>query len=53
MADISMCKGEGCKLKENCYRFKANANEFRQSYFSKPPNNTPTECEYYWKIKIK
>jgi len=46
MADITMCTGEGCEAKETCYRFKANPNKYRQSYFAKPPiiNNG---CEYY------
>jgi len=48
MADITMCKGEGCNLKETCYRFKANKNEYGQSYFIKSPNETPVQCDYYW-----
>jgi len=50
MADISMCSGKGCELKETCYRFKATPNKNRQSFFGASPNSTPTECEYYWKI---
>jgi hypothetical protein len=49
MPDISMCSGEKCPLKENCYRFLAIPNEFRQSYFMNPPYNHQTnECEYFW-----
>jgi len=48
MADISKCKGNGCELKNTCYRFTATANEFRQSFFMEEPNTTPTECEHYW-----
>jgi hypothetical protein len=48
--DITKCEGTGCELKETCYRFTAVANEYRQSYFSLPPNKSETECEQYWKI---
>jgi hypothetical protein len=49
MPDISMCSGEKCPLKENCYRFLATPNEFRQSYFMNPPYNDETkECNHFW-----
>jgi hypothetical protein len=32
MADISMCLGRGCKVKDECYRFTATPNPYRQSY---------------------
>lgn len=51
MADISMCPGTGCPVKEKCYRFTATASEFMQSYFFEPPfeivDNAFT-CEMYW-----
>ncbi len=47
MADITMCKGENCKLKHNCYRFKANPSKYRQSYFLTPPFKG-NKCKYYW-----
>lgn len=37
MADITMCGGKECPMKENCYRFTATPNEFRQSYFMIAP----------------
>jgi hypothetical protein len=46
MADITKCKGEGCPLKESCYRFTAEASEY-QSYFLTPPFDGKT-CEMYW-----
>ena len=46
MADITMCSGEDCPLKESCYRFTAESNEFRQSYFLTPPFDGKT-CEKY------
>ena len=47
MADITMCTGNGCPLKENCYRFTAEKSEYRQSYFFTPPFDGKT-CEMYW-----
>tara|TARA_R110002072_G_scaffold3093_1_gene23171 strand:- start:1443 stop:1628 length:186 start_codon:yes stop_codon:yes gene_type:complete len=54
MPDISMCTGDGCTLKENCYRFKAKASHY-QSYILEPPHKGVDEdgnskCEYYWTI---
>ncbi len=46
MADITMCKGIGCEAKTTCYRFTANPNEYRQSYFMQSPI-VNDGCEYY------
>jgi hypothetical protein len=43
-----MCKGDGCPMKETCYRFTANPSEFRQSYFMNAPIKEDNTCEYYW-----
>lgn len=32
MADITMCVGTGCPLRENCYRYMAEPNPWRQSF---------------------
>lgn len=50
MVDIAMCNNNLCTLKETCYRFKAIANEFRQSYgiFKQDKEG---KCDYYWKIE--
>ena len=48
MADITMCKGDSCPLKDNCYRYLANASEY-QYYFVEAPYKDK-DCEYYWKI---
>ena len=53
MADITMCNGNYCELRENCFRYKAKASEYRQSYFCKLPNATSYDCEYFWEIKCK
>ena len=46
MPDISLCSGEGCNKKDTCYRFLAEPNKYRQSYFSAPPLVSKV-CEYY------
>lgn len=58
MPDISMCFGDNCPLKNECYRFKADPSEY-QSYFSYPPfsidfnmdGTQEIDCLYFWKIK--
>jgi len=46
MADITMCKGYTCKVKETCYRYKAEANKYGQSYFMESPF-VEGDCNYY------
>ena len=46
MTDITKCTGEGCPLKETCYRFTAPA-EMYQSFFMDSPIKDG-KCEYYW-----
>ncbi len=48
MADISMCEGEGCDVKNTCYRFTAKPSGY-QSYFA-PTLIENKACEYYWNI---
>ena len=48
MADITMCSGTNCPLKETCYRYKATPSSW-QSYFSEPPFKDG-ECEYEYII---
>lgn len=48
MADISMCYGEGCPLKAECYRYTAPVNEHRQAYFVYVPyDHAYKGCEYF------
>jgi hypothetical protein len=49
MPDITMCEGQGCPLKESCYRFTATASSMRQAYFiDSPYNKGQKACKYYW-----
>ena len=48
MADITMCKGKHCPLKDSCHRYTANRST-RQSYFLDVPYNTITKsCDHFW-----
>lgn len=46
MPDIAMCSGDGCPLKEKCYRFTAKPSDY-QSYFLDPPIKDD-KCNHYW-----
>jgi hypothetical protein len=51
MADISMCEGQGCPLKEKCYRFTAPKNEHWQAVFVFVPYNEELkECDMFYPI---
>lgn len=54
MPDITMCRGQGCNLKEWCYRYKAIPDEFWQYFFADTPVNISGEvhiCDYFWETK--
>lgn len=55
MADITMCDNFTCNLRDKCYRYMAEPDEYNQSYslFS-PTINIKTkemECDYFLTIK--
>lgn len=50
MPDIIMCTNIECPLKNDCYRFNAIPNGFRQSYDQFEPilnDELKVECEHY------
>ena len=48
--DISKCTGEGCLLKDDCFRYTVKADEFYQSFFTEPPFDKETnKCKYLWR----
>lgn len=56
MADICMCSGLSCPVKEYCYRRTAPVNKYRQSVFADPPikgygvatsGKTTVHCDYF------
>lgn len=49
MPDITMCKGDGCPMRETCYRYKAKANDCWQSWFANVPYDEESgKCDHYW-----
>lgn len=46
MNDITMCPGEGCTLRESCYRHTAPVGIRRQAVFTETPKERP--CRYFW-----
>lgn len=48
MADITMCQGKECPLKDKCYRYKAKPDEY-QSYFGEPPFKDG-KCDHFWEM---
>ena len=56
MADICMCSGKDCPVKETCYRFTSLVNEYGQSYFNDPPGEIKDNkftCDMYWGEKAE
>lgn len=51
MADIAMCSGNECPIKEDCWRYMAPASRW-QSYLATPPY-TEEGCEYFWDMNEK
>lgn len=51
MPDIAMCNGDGCPVKEQCWRHVAPPDRW-QSYFAAPPHKEDG-CEYFWNIEEK
>lgn len=47
MADITMCKGNGCPKKVQCYRYSATVNHYRQSYFITVPIKEDKSCDHF------
>lgn len=57
MPDMTMCNGENCPVKLNCYRFTAKP-DYYQAYFSEPPwfldvDKETKDCNYFWDNKGK
>jgi hypothetical protein len=48
MADITMCPGHGCPMKQRCYRFTAPVTEHWQAYFAETPRTSDLGCTYFW-----
>jgi hypothetical protein len=48
MPDITMCKDETCSKKDKCFRYIAEPNPDRQSYFTVIVRDVQSDyCDYY------
>jgi len=47
MPDITMCAGNGCPIKMDCYRHIAKPSSQNQSYFAEIPYEEG-KCEVFW-----
>ena len=45
--DISLCRNTNCPLRNNCYRFTAKPDEFRQSYTNFSYNPITQSCHHF------
>lgn len=46
MTGITMCKGDGCQLRGECYRYTAPIGR-RQSFFTNTPVDQDGKCDYF------
>lgn len=47
MADITLCKGNNCPMKEQCKRYTSPHNPKYQSYFTESPIKDG-KCDMFW-----
>lgn len=52
MADITMCHGNDCPLKNKCYRYTAYASPYWQSIFTEI-HYKDGKCKHFWNNKGK
>lgn len=52
MTDISKCKGKGCPIRKECYRYTCEADKRHQSYFMLSPYKDG-DCKYFIPDKLK
>lgn len=58
--DITKCTGEGCPIKNQCYRFTAEGNPLYQSWLVEIPgkwhedilNKEVWECNMFWGVEL-
>lgn len=50
MPDITMCEDHVCPKRENCFRYTAIPDPYRQSYFVGSPRQ-PNGCLNFWPLE--
>ncbi len=54
MPDITLCRGDGCPIRDKCRRYTSKPWPIAQSYFMQTPYDHDTEsCDAYWPIEAK
>lgn len=53
MSDISMCQNKDCPSYEQCYRFMATPNPYRQSYMDFKPKDGEARCDDFIERKVR
>lgn len=53
MADITMCIGGGCSLRDKCYRFLAIPSKWQSQFAPKKTMDDRLDCEHFWPIEKK
>lgn len=52
MVDIAMCKRRDCSKRLTCFRYLAEADEYRQSYINGDYHcNVDDGCKEYWLVR--
>ena len=50
MSDITMCQDNECPHRDTCYRKLAQANPYRQAFFTTSPRDGE-KCTHYWPMQ--
>jgi len=51
VADITMCAGKGCHIKQTCYRYTATPNQWCQAYWAVEPYRDG-KCDMQMKVEV-
>jgi hypothetical protein len=46
------CSGEGCPMKEKCFRYTFKGNKYFQSWFAEVPINEYGTCKYFLPVEV-
>lgn len=49
MPDISLCVNKECEKRQQCYRYRAIAHPYWQSFAAFKPDEDG-ECDYFWSV---
>lgn len=49
MPDITKCPGDGCAIKNSCYRYVSESDDY-QTWFDPTPAEEENNCEYFYPI---